>query len=450
MPSSCNTGLMSTQRAAIYLRISLDRTGEELAVARQAEDCRAIAQSRGWDVVETYTDNSVSASKRSVRRPAYDRMVDDFNAGKFNALICYDLDRLTRQPRQLEDWIDAAEERGLLLVTANGEADLTTDGGRMFARIKASVARAEVERKSARQVRAARQRADRGKAPGGPRLTGYTASGSIDSGEASDIRRMFELFSQGETLRSIAALTGRTPSTVRTILINPRYAGRAVYRGEQTGKAGDWEPIVSEALFDAVQARLNDPRRITNRVGTDRKYLGSGLFLCGVCGDPVRTNGPRYWCPVGGHVTRTLAPIDELVTSVVRARLARPDVHALVTPVDNDALQQSDRDSRDLRARLATVEADYDAGHIDGTRFAVASEKIRAELKRIEGERARALLGGAAGGMLSSSEPVTAFDRASLSARRALVDALITVRLLPQPRGRRGFDPDSVSIEWKT
>jgi hypothetical protein len=41
--------------------------------------------------------------------------------------VCWDLDRLTRQPRQLEDWIDAATDNGLKLTTANGEADLATD-----------------------------------------------------------------------------------------------------------------------------------------------------------------------------------------------------------------------------------------------------------------------------------------------------------------------------------
>jgi DNA invertase Pin-like site-specific DNA recombinase len=90
-------------------------------------------------------------------------MVEDFKAGRFNALVTWDLDRLTRQSRQLDDWIDAAESQGLRLVTANGEADLQTDGGRMYARIKAAVARAEMERKGARQSRAHLQRAAKGR-----------------------------------------------------------------------------------------------------------------------------------------------------------------------------------------------------------------------------------------------------------------------------------------------
>ena len=96
-------------------------------------------------------DQSISASKKDVERPDYDAMVASLKRGELDAIICWDLDRLTRQPAQIE-WIDRAEEHGLKLVTANGDGDLRTDGGRMFARIKAAVARSEVERKGARLI----------------------------------------------------------------------------------------------------------------------------------------------------------------------------------------------------------------------------------------------------------------------------------------------------------
>ena len=123
-------------RAALYLRISLDRTGEMLAVERQREDCLKLCADRGWTVVAEYVDNSVSASDARKSRPGYDELVRAHTGGLFDALVCYDLDRLTRQPRQLEDWIDQARDNKLVIVTANGEADLSTDAGMMFARIK--------------------------------------------------------------------------------------------------------------------------------------------------------------------------------------------------------------------------------------------------------------------------------------------------------------------------
>lgn len=196
-----------TKRAAVYLRISLDRTGDEAAVDRQLEDCLAIIAQRGrTQAGEPYVDNSVSASKRDVRRPSYDRLVADYEAGAFDAIDCYDLDRLTRQPRQLEDWIDAAQESGLIIVTANGEADLSTDGGRMFARVKAAVARSEIERKGARHRRANEQRVGSGRPHAGRRRYGYELDGETPrDDEAAIVRRCFEQIASGASLRSVVA-----------------------------------------------------------------------------------------------------------------------------------------------------------------------------------------------------------------------------------------------------
>ena len=448
-----------TVHAAIYLRISLDKTGEELGVDRQREDCEEIARQRGWKVVETYVDNSISASKRTVRRPAYDRMVADHAAGKFQALVCWDLDRLTRQPRQLEDWIDAAEERGLKLVTANGEADLQTESGRMFARVKAAVARSEVEHKAQRQTRAARQRADLGKPPAGMRLTGYTLKSKVIPAEAAIILDLFEKFAAGDSIVGLVRHLTRqnlptraggpwARATIHAMLRNPRYAGRAVYQGQVTGKAGEWAAIIPEGLFDVVQARLDDPRRKVNRVGTDRKYLGSSLYRCGECGGVLHISGASYVC-LKCRLLRTRTPIDALVLGVIRGRLARPDIVKLLTPSNDARVAELESKAKELRRRLETVEADYDAGMIDGRRFQTANEKITVELHRVEGERISMLAGSAVGGILGAVNPVAAFNQAGLGSQRAVVDALLDIRVLRAARGRTPFAPESVVIAWK-
>jgi len=176
------------------LRRALNRA---LAIERQREDALALASARGWTVVDVYEDASISAHDKRKRRPAYEQMVADYEVGRFDAIVCYDLDRLSRQPRQLEDWIDAAEERGLALITLNGQADLSTDAGRMFARIKAAVSRQESERKAARQKRAMTQRVQMGKVPAGVRLTGYLSNGDLHPVEAPIVRSVFERFMAG-------------------------------------------------------------------------------------------------------------------------------------------------------------------------------------------------------------------------------------------------------------
>lgn len=446
-------------RAAIYLRSSLDETGERLAVQRHEEACRAILAARGWDLTEIYEDNSITASDARKARPAYDRMERDFAAGAFDALVVWDLDRLARRPRQLEDWIDAAETRGLVIVTANGDADLGTDAGRLFARIKLAVAKAEVERKSARQRLAAQQRAHRGRPPLGVRLTGYTVAGELVPEEAEMVASMFRWFATGESLRGIVGrleTAGHTtrhgkawnPSSVRTILTNGRYAGRAVYDGQHLpGVQAGWQPIVDEALFDAVQARLADPRRRTHQ-GTDRKHLGSSIYLCGICDTPMPSHSRGYRCPAGGHVLRSWGPVDRYVLAVLRGRLARPDVVEYLTPRDDVAGARLTAEIGRLRKRLVTIESDYDNELIDGRRYQESSAKVRAELAAAEAERTRAIGNPAVAEIVGAPDPVAAFNAATLMVQREVLAAFVTVRLHRAPRGSRTFDPASVTIDW--
>lgn len=464
MSASCNTLSMSasSQRrgAAIYLRISLDQTGEGLAIERQRQECHRIVTERGWRVTKEYVDQSITASDARKRRPQYDALVRDFEAGLYDALVCYDLDRLTRQPRQLEDWIDAAEGRGLAIVTANGEADLTTDAGRLFARIKAAVARAEVERKSARQTAAARQRAALGRPPLGVRLTGYLPTGEVVEEEAVLVRRIFALFHGGESLRGItqtlaaegaSTRNGRpwNPSTIRGILSNPRYAGRAVYRGAETGELGHWKPLVSEDVFRVVNARLADPRRKTVRHGTDRKHLGSGIYTCGVCDGPIRAwSGERYRCR-DGCVNRSMVPVDSFVLAVIAERLRRPDMANLLAAPPEDATSAMEAVTI-AQHRLDAIAADYDGGLIDGTRFAVATAKAKAELKTVEDRLAQLAPNEALAAVLSAPDPAAAFLDASLMAQRAVIGTLTTVHLDRGTRYTRTFDPTTVRIGWRT
>ncbi len=452
--------MTTSRRAAIYLRVSLDQTGERLGIARHREECQRLIEQRGWEFIGEFVDNSISATDARKNRPGYDALVRAYADGKFDALVCYDLDRLTRQPRQLEDWIDAAEGRGLALVTANGEADLTTDAGRLFARIKAAVSRAEVERKAARQRLAARQRANMGRPPLGTKLTGYTAKGDLIPGEADIVRRIFKLFHNGESLKSVAriltaegigARNGKpwNPSTIRGILANPRYAGRAIYDGKVVeGVRGNWEPLVDDAVFDLVAARLADPRRKTSRVGTDRKHLGSGLYVCDDCGEPVSGwSGGRYRCKAA-CVNRAKPAVDKFVREVIAERLSRDDVADLLAPTERNVKPLLER-VESLRARLATIDADYDAGVIDGLRHRSATDRVRAELEVAERELSSQRTGSALGELLATGNPSAAFLDAGLMSQRAVIDTLCTVRLRRGTRGSKVFDPNTVQIVWR-
>ena len=151
---------MGQIRAGIYLRQSLDRHGDLLAVDRQRDDCEKLCADRGWTCTG-YVDNDTSAT--TGRRRDYERMLADIRAGSIDAVVAWDADRLHRRPIELEQFIDLADEKGLALATVGGDFDLSTPTGRGNARMKGVFARMEIEQKTARQKRAARQLAEHGR-----------------------------------------------------------------------------------------------------------------------------------------------------------------------------------------------------------------------------------------------------------------------------------------------
>jgi len=148
------------KRAALYLRQSLDRDGKALAVSRQRDDCRKLARERGWRIVTEHVDNDTSATAR--RRPGYDSLLSDIEAGRVDIVVAWHVDRVVRRLADLQPLIDLCERTGVRIATVSGDVDLSTDAGRLIGRILASVAQGEVERKGARQRRANLQRAQSG------------------------------------------------------------------------------------------------------------------------------------------------------------------------------------------------------------------------------------------------------------------------------------------------
>ena len=96
--------MADVRAAAVYARISSDTEGRAMGVARQVEDCRRLAASLGWQVAQEYVDNDLSAYSGK-RRPAYEQMLADLTDGLRDAVICYHVDRLTRRPVELEQFV---------------------------------------------------------------------------------------------------------------------------------------------------------------------------------------------------------------------------------------------------------------------------------------------------------------------------------------------------------
>jgi DNA invertase Pin-like site-specific DNA recombinase len=441
---------------AICLRQSVDRYGDELAISRQREDCLKLCEGRGWTPHE-YVHNDKSASKG--RRPAYEKMLDDIRAGVVAAVVVWDLDRLHRRPMELEHFIDLADEKHLALASVGGDADLSTDNGRLFARIKGAVARAEIERKSARQKRAARQRAEAG-IWYGPRPFGYTEAGALVETEAAAVRGAYSAILANASLYSIAAhwnsagikttrgntWTGRS---VKQMMMRPRYGGFRFYRDEILGRA-DWPAIVPEELWRAVHGILTDPSRRIRWVG--RKHLLTGIARCGKCGATVgpgsKTRAGRvvYVCKQCFGVSRLQAEVDNWVVWRVANALAQPDAwRALMSSSSESAAELREQEAA-LRSRLVLA-ADFADGVLTSSQLRTATKRIKRRLADVESQ----LYGPDGhryfGDVIDAGDPRAAFHKLPLDRKRELIEAMVTVTIMPIGHGgSKVFDPLMVEI----
>ena len=282
---------MRSVLVGLYARISLDRH-DEAGVERQLADCRVLAERRGWETVE-YVDNDISAFQRR-KRPEYERMLADLDAGVIQAIVAYHPDRLYRRVTELERLVSLVDaRRAQILTVMAGDIDLSTASGRMQARIGGVFAQHESERQGERIARMKKDKASRGEhGGGGRRAFGLTADRTkIVAPEAKQLRKTITNLINGATLSGEARRLNAggmtttlghqfSPDSVARIIRAPYIAGLRTYHGEIVGDAG-WPAIVDRATFDKVNSIKALRQRGARASG---KYLLTGLLACGKCG----------------------------------------------------------------------------------------------------------------------------------------------------------------------
>ena len=452
-------------RTIIYTRQSFDRQGEGAAVARQLEDCRNLATLRGWSVVAEHQDNDRSAAG-SASRPGFEAVLADLKAGRADAVIAWNLDRLTRNRRDSVRLIETSQEASATIAVVRGsDLDMSTPAGRMTADILASVARNEIEVKSDRQRRANQQRAEAGLPPrGGRRPFGYSQDGmTIIEDEAALIRSGFDTVLAGGSLSSVARTWNQTStttaggrwtaSTVRRLLASPRYAGLRAYEGKILGQ-GVWPAIVDEATYRAAVAVFEDPARSTVK---DRsiKYTLTRIAKCGKCGAPMATGRTQhkvrtYQCAEHKHLAVKAQDVDEYVHALVLARLAREDAADLVQPAPGVDLPALRTEANALRARLDEAARLFAAGTINGAQLSRINTDVEAALDEVNAKIAAAGQRDVLSRFVDVEDVAQVWERLDVMTKRAVIEALFSrITLLSPGRGARTFRPENVEVAWR-
>ncbi|MET8089622.1 recombinase family protein [Micromonospora sp. NPDC005220] len=472
--------------AVLYLRMSMDLTGEGAGLDRQEQACRALALARGWEVVAVIDDTISATTTRLAARPGWRRVVQMIEAGEADLIVAWHLDRVTRSMKDLESLIDLAIDKGIGLATATGDIDLTTDVGRMVARILAAVASAETERKAERQILTNDQRVQEGRPQWIRRPFGYNPDGTLREDEAAAVKKAYHDVLDGKPLSAIArewneagfttsapnpeTARPRAPRTrnysptgrwnnvaVRFLLRNPRNIAKSTLYGEVMGE-GNWSPIVDEPTWRAVDRRLADRERPDSNWGKLANLL-SGIASCSVCEGPMgatrrptageciyvckgRMDRPelgRGHCSIGiefadGSVVRRL--VQRLEITGRTAFKPQPPV------IDVAPLMQREAEISQLMAELVE---DRTAGLIDRAALVTGTANLRAELAEIQAELAKAGGHGSAK-VIDIEAAYDEFDAMDLGEQREVLrDAFDAIVMRPRGKGR----PKNGEPTWK-
>jgi site-specific DNA recombinase len=500
---------MPEQRYGIYTRISADREGQQLGVARQERDSESLAARLGGRIHHVFSDNDASVGPTSTKpRPDYKAMLQDARTGKINAILAYSTSRLTRRPREVEDLIDLAVAHGIrFYFVVSPPWDLNTADGRERARQDAARDRGEVERLQERILRRKLSDAEAGAYPGGRRcyaigsLIGVNpANGKevrdwtqLDPAETTVLKEMAKRVLMGETQFSLVRDFNRrgvptslgykwTVGKLKRTLLNESYV---IFDPEDPAKRGTrlhkgnkhravWPGIFTRVEHDMlVNYFKHNPDSWQQGQVLARRYLLSGFTYCGLCGGVVYGQGKtangkyirRYHCKKYNNrgeqvgcckVFRIADPVELLVSEAVLFRFDSPQVAEALAPAEDKQRVRELTEKlvyyQSRKKQLATEHAiePYEDYGVMLAALKGKSEEIQTELNRLRSEEAKRAMVPAIGNIREMWETASLEWKSSVI--RLVVDRVVILPSKPSGsklwRGFR-FEPESIRIEWK-
>jgi DNA invertase Pin-like site-specific DNA recombinase len=464
---------------AVYLRISKDDEGDAAGVGRQKTDAIGLAAARGIPESQLvfFTDNDTSAYKRNVIREEFEQMLKDLAAGIIGGILCYDLDRLVRKPKDLERLLDIYDDRpGLISGFVTIDLDLAQPNQRAMARILVSLAWDQSAAAARRMQRKAIANAIEGKKPGGTRAFGWLEDGyKVDPKAAGLIKAGYEMLLKGHKFATIGRAWAKlghtrpnglplTATWIKAIYRNPRIAGLSTYKGDavQTSAGefvrGNWEAILTVEEWDAACAAIRDLERPDPIRAAIRGLLSSGIARCGLCDKPLRSltrtydtkAGPkvqrRYGCDSTneggcGKIMRAADPIDQLVTAYM---FAEAEKNSGTTPQERAEVPEPPRlaEIAEERAVLAARK-----GRMNYATYLDELEALDAEATALRMEHHRRVGEAVRAAVVDPSSLAERWEGMPLEEKRAaIMDYVRAVLVKPAGSTSRTFNVNAIEI----
>jgi len=292
-------------RYVLYSRKSTESEERQvLSIDSQVNEMLQLAERENLEIVEIRRESH--SAKDSGKRPVFKELLEDIKRERFNGILTWAPDRLSRNAGDLGSLVDLMDQKLLLTIRTYGQTFSNSPNEKFLLMILCSQAKLENDNKSINVKRGLRTRCEMGLWPGPP-PTGYLKEKSmdkkcevyIDPERGPVIKKMFEKIAyekcSGKKIYNWLRfeLNFRSPYGKKHLSLgnlfrtfsNPFYYGEFEY----PRKSGNWykgrhEPIISKELFDQVQTQL---KRNTLRSRQDKEFAFTRIMTCGLCGSGI-------------------------------------------------------------------------------------------------------------------------------------------------------------------
>lgn len=470
-----------------YVRISDDTEGDQHGVIDQLGRNEANAERLGATVVERLEDNDKSASKATVYRDDFERMIRYLAKGRLedgtrvDGVIVVEQSRIARTQTDWERYSEALVSAPNRVHVENMSVmDPYSDAFDLHGTFGTYTNKTESRKIKFRTKASHVRRAGNGIPVGGTLPFGWNPDRvTLDPEKSVIAREIVREYLSGRTLHGIVnglrergCLTTKgnpwTTDALRKYLANPRLCGWRMFHGEivlsDKGEpvVGNWEPLVSVEEWQAVERRLRAGRRLGQKSpGTDtRRHLLSGFLRCGKCGALLRamprsdvTGGLLYGCaakPQGGcgGIARNARVLEGFL------------VEAVLTSAEGVAAQRAEEEGpwpheeeyEAAEGRRTALHKRWATGRLSDESYFDALDEIDGALRALRADRQAWSARAAAAERISGSVREEWERReGQLDWRRAfLADHLRSVVVLPVGGGRRPFNPEQdLRLLWR-
>jgi len=287
----------------LYARKSSESEERQvLSVDSQIKEMLQIAEREKLNIVEMRRESH--SAKDTGQRPVYNELIADIRLGKFNGILTWAPDRLSRNAGDLGVLVDLMDQKLLTEIRTHGQVFTNSPNEKFLLMILGSQAKLENDNRGINVVRGLKTRVEMGLWPGIAPL-GYLNQNRqdkkcqviIDPPRAPVIKQMYERVAyQKQSGRVIYnwlrfELNFRTRgenhlslSGVYRALTSPFYYGMFEY----PRKSGNWyqgkhKPIITQELFDQAQLQLQRDQVVRQ----NHEFAFTKLFTCGYCGSGV-------------------------------------------------------------------------------------------------------------------------------------------------------------------